>query len=100
MSMVMIAMIILVPLDFELGTGMAPHEAGVRLIPMTGGTALGSFVVGRLRSRTGRYRIFAILGAGVRTILAPAFAASGLGHSCPLVAFLTGALSFCFRSPK
>jgi len=56
--MVMIAMIILVPLDFELGAGLAPNEAGVRLIPMTGGTVLGSFVVGRLVSRTGHYRIF------------------------------------------
>jgi hypothetical protein len=52
MSMVMIAMIILVPLDFELGTGLAPNAAGVRLIPMTGGTVLGSFIVGRLVSRT------------------------------------------------
>ncbi len=92
MSMVMIAMIILVPLDFELGTGMAPNEAGVRLIPMTGGTALGSFVVGRLVSRTGHYRIFPILGAGVMTILCGAIAAVGLGRSWPLDAFLTALL--------
>ena len=89
MSMVMIAMIILVPLDFELGTGMAPNEAGVRLIPMTGGTALGSFAVGRLVSRTGHYRIFPILGAGAMTVLCAAIAAVGLGRSWPLDTFLT-----------
>ena len=83
MSMVMIAMIILVPLDFELGAGLAPNEAGLRLIPMTGGTVLGSFIVGRLVSRTGHYRIFPILGAGAMTILCGAIAACG---ARPLVA--------------
>src|SRR5438874_7411411 len=63
MSMVMIAMIILVPLDFELAAGQAPNEAGIRLIPMTGGTVLGAFISGQLMSRTGHYRIFPILGA-------------------------------------
>ena len=96
MSMVMIAMIILVPLDFELGAGMAPNEAGVRLIPMTGGTVLGSFVVGRLVSRTGHYRIFPIPGAGVMTILCGVIAVVGLGRSWPLDTFLTALLGFSF----
>ena len=64
MSMVMIALSILVPLNFELVGGMPPNEAGVRLIPMTGGTVLGSFVTGRLITRTGRYRIFPIVRRG------------------------------------
>jgi EmrB/QacA subfamily drug resistance transporter len=96
MSMVMIAMIILVPLDFELGAGLAPNEAGVRLIPMTGGTVLGSFIVGRLVSRTGHYRIFPILGAGAMTILCGAIAALGLGRSWPLDTVLTALLGFSF----
>ncbi len=96
MSMVMIAMIILVPLDFELGRGMAPNEAGVRLIPMTGGTVLGSFIVGRLVSRTGHYRIFPIVGAGAMTILCGAIAAVGLGRSWPLDTLLTALLGFSF----
>jgi EmrB/QacA subfamily drug resistance transporter len=98
MSMVMIAMIILVPLDFELGAGLAPNEAGVRLIPMTGGTVLGSFIVGRLVSRTGHYRIFPILGAGVMTILCATIAAVGLGRSWPRDTFLTALLGFSFGS--
>jgi hypothetical protein len=98
MSMVMIAMIILVPLDFELGAGLAPNEAGLRLIPMTGGTVLGSFVVGRLVSRTGHYRIFPILGAGAMTILCGAIAAAGLGRSLPLDTILTGLLGVSFGS--
>lgn len=81
MSMVMIALIILVPLDFELVSGLAANEAGIRLIPMTGGTVLGSFIAGQLVSRTGRYRIFPILGGAAMTICCAAIAVAGLGRS-------------------
>jgi EmrB/QacA subfamily drug resistance transporter len=101
MSMVMIAMIILVPLEFELAGGLAPNEAGIRLIPMTGGTVLGSFTAGQLVSRTGHYRIFPILGAATMTIICIIIALSGLGRSWPLDTVLTGALgiSFGFQLP-
>lgn len=102
MSMVMIALIILVPLDFELGAALAPNEAGIRLIPMTGGTVLGSFITGQLVSRTGRYRIFPILGAGAMTLLCAAIAVAGLGRSWPLDTVLTAllGLSFGFQLPS
>ena len=101
MSMVMIAMIILVPLDFELAAGLAPNEAGIRLIPMTGGTVLGAFIAGQLVSRTGHYRIFPILGAAAMTLLCGAIAALGLGRSWPLDTVLTAllGLSFGFQLP-
>jgi EmrB/QacA subfamily drug resistance transporter len=101
MSMVMIAMIILVPLDFELAAGLAPNEAGIRLIPMTGGTVLGSFIAGRLVSRTGRYRIFPICGAAAMTIICVVIALAGLGRLWPLDTVLTAALglSFGFQLP-
>jgi predicted MFS family arabinose efflux permease len=101
MSMVMIAMIILVPLDFELAAGLKPNEAGIRLIPMTGGTVLGSFIAGQLVSRTGHYRIFPILGAAVMTVVCGAIAATGLGSSLPLDTILTAilGLSFGFQLP-
>jgi EmrB/QacA subfamily drug resistance transporter len=101
MSMVMIAMIILVPLDFELAARLAPNEAGIRLIPMTGGTVLGSFIAGRLVSRTGRYRIFPILGAAAMTLICATIALTGLGRSWALDTILTAALglSFGFQLP-
>jgi EmrB/QacA subfamily drug resistance transporter len=102
MSMVMIAMIILVPLDFELAAGMAPNEAGIRLIPMTGGTVLGSFIAGQLISHTGHYRIFPILGAGAMGLLCAAIAVFGLGRwwvSDTLLTALLG-LSFGFQLPS
>ena len=81
MSMVMIAMIILVPLDFELVAGLAANAAGIRLIPMTGGTVLGSFIAGQLVTRTGRYRIYPIVGAVAMTGLCARIAFYGLGRS-------------------
>jgi hypothetical protein len=95
-------MIILVPLDFELSAGMSPNEAGIRLIPMTGGTVLGAFICGRLISRSGHYRIFPILGAAVMTLFCGAIAVSGLGRSWPLDTLLTAVLglSFGFQLPS
>ncbi|MFZ3234787.1 MAG: MDR family MFS transporter [Stellaceae bacterium] len=95
-SMVMIALIILVPLDFELVSGLAANEAGIRLIPMTGGTVLGSFIAGQLVTRTGRYRIFPIVGAIAMTGLCGALAFYGLGKSALTDGLLTGGLGLSF----
>jgi EmrB/QacA subfamily drug resistance transporter len=96
MSMVMIALIILVPLDFELVSGLPANQAGIRLIPMTGGTVLGSFIAGQLVTRTGRYRIYPILGAAAMTVLCAAIAMFGLGKSPLIDTVLTGGLGLAF----
>ena len=75
--MVMIALIIIVPLAFELEGGLSPNAARMRLIPMTGGTVLGSYIAGQLVSRTGRYRIYPIGGAGAMTLFCAGIALSG-----------------------
>ena len=95
-SMVMIALIILVPLDFELVSGLAANEAGIRLIPMTGGTVLGSFIAGQLVTRTGRYRRYPIAGAIAMTGLCAALAFYGLGRSVLVDTALTGGLGLSF----
>jgi EmrB/QacA subfamily drug resistance transporter len=102
MSMVMIALIILVPLAFELAAGLSPNQAGIHLIPMTGGTVVGSFIAGRLVSRTGHYRMFPILGAGAMTVLCATIAAFGLGQWWPVDTLLTAllGLSFGFQMPS
>jgi hypothetical protein len=94
--MVMIAMIILIPLDFELAAGMGPNDAGIRLIPMTSGTVLGSFTAGQLVTRTGHYRIFPIIGAAAMTILCATIAMTGLGRSWPVDTVLTASLGISF----
>ena len=71
------------------------------MIPMTGGTVLGSFIAGQLVSRTGHYRIFPILGAGAMTIICATIALTGLGRWWVLDTILTAALglSFGFQLP-
>ncbi|MBZ4275219.1 EmrB/QacA family drug resistance transporter, partial [Mycobacterium tuberculosis] len=39
-----------------------PTEAGLQLIPLMGGLLLTSIISGRIISRTGKYRLFPILG--------------------------------------
>ena len=96
MSMVMIALIILVPLAFELTAGLSANEAGMRLIPMTGGTVLGSYIAGQLMTRSGRYRIYPIAGAAAMTLFCVAIALVGLGHSVILDTVLTVGLGLSF----
>ncbi|HUC10988.1 MAG TPA: MFS transporter, partial [Stellaceae bacterium] len=95
-SMVMIALIILVPLDFELVAGLSANDAGIRLIPMTGGTVLGSFIAGQLVTRTGRYRIFPIVGAAAMTGICAAIAFFGLSQQLVLGTALTAGLGLSF----
>jgi EmrB/QacA subfamily drug resistance transporter len=80
-AMVMIGLIILVPIDYELVGDLPANQAGMRLIPITGGTALGSFIAGQLISRIGRYRIFPVLGAAAMTLLCLVLAYVGLGRA-------------------
>ena len=96
MSMVMIAVIILVPLDYELVSGLAANDAGIRLIPITGGTVLGSFIAGQLVTRTGHYRVFPIAGAAAMTLACGAISHLGLGHSVLLDSVMTGMLGLSF----
>jgi hypothetical protein len=79
-SMVMVALIIIVPLDYQIVAGVSANAAGTRLIPMTIGTVAGSFIAGQLISRTGRYRIFPIIGTATGTLTCTAIAIVGLGH--------------------
>lgn len=94
--MVMLGLIVLVPLDYQLAAGLAANQAGTRLIPMTGGTVMGSYMAGQLVTRTGHYRIFPIVGAAAMTLLCTAVAALGLGHSLPLDIALTAGLGLSF----
>jgi len=64
---VMIALVLLVPLNYQLVGGLPASQAGLRLISMTVGAVLGSFIAGQLVSKTGRYRIFPILGTTCTT---------------------------------
>lgn len=95
-SIVMLALILIIPLNYQLLLGLPPGEAGLRLIAMTVGTVSGSFVAGQLITAFGRTRIFPIAGCGTATLACTLLAMLGLGHSLPVDLGLTLLLGLSF----
>ncbi|MFI6983843.1 MFS transporter [Embleya sp. NPDC050154] len=56
------------PLFMQVVNGATPTESGLRLVPMMGGLLITSIVSGQLISRTGRYKIYPILGTAVMAV--------------------------------
>ncbi len=57
-----------VPLYLQLVKGSTPTQSGFQLLPMILGLMISSIVSGQLISRTGRYRIFPIVGTGFMAV--------------------------------
>jgi EmrB/QacA subfamily drug resistance transporter len=56
------------PLYLQLVKGATPTESGLLLIPMMIGIMGGSVVSGQLTMRTGRYKIFPVIGTALLTL--------------------------------
>jgi MFS family permease len=54
--------VVFLPLFFQLVLGYPPTQAGLLMAPMTVGMIAASFIGGRMVSRTGRYKIFPVVG--------------------------------------
>jgi EmrB/QacA subfamily drug resistance transporter len=54
-----------IPLYLQLVNGSTPTEAGWLMIPMIAGLMASSIISGQIIARTGRYRIFPILGSAM-----------------------------------
>jgi MFS family permease len=65
MGMAMFGGIIFLPVYLQVVQGMSPTESGLALLPMVAGLFTTSISSGQLVTRTGRYRIYPILGAAV-----------------------------------
>ena len=57
-----------IPLYLQIVKGATPTEAGLMMVPMTLGIMTGSIISGQAISRTGRYRIFPVVGSGLLTL--------------------------------
>jgi EmrB/QacA subfamily drug resistance transporter len=64
----MFGAMVFLPLYFQAVKGFTPTEAGLAMIPTVIGIVGTSIVVGQLMSRTGRYRIYPIIGAAIFTL--------------------------------
>ena len=56
------------PLFLQVVHGVSPTLSGVYLLPMVGGLLLTSVASGQLIARTGRYKIYPIVGTAVLTV--------------------------------
>jgi EmrB/QacA subfamily drug resistance transporter len=61
----MFGAIIFLPFYLQAVMGMSPTESGLAMLPAVLGILTTSIVSGRLITRTGRYKIFPILGAAI-----------------------------------
>ena len=64
----MFGAIIYLPLYLQIVHGASPTLSGLELLPMIGGMLLTFIVSGRLVTRTGRYKVFPVVGTAVLAI--------------------------------
>lgn len=77
------------PLYLQIVTGLTPTESGFATLPMIGGLMIASITSGQLVSRTGKYRIFPILGTAF--MAAGYVVLTGMTIDKPLI-YLMGAM--------
>ncbi len=80
-SMTMTAMIIIIPLYYQVVLNWSADAAGPRLIALTAGMSIGSFIVGSAITRTGRARVYPIVAGFVAVAVCLLIARVGLGTS-------------------
>lgn len=64
----MFGCITFLPLFFQVVKGASPTGSGLRLLPLMGGLVVLSVVSGLVISKTGRYRLFPIVGTGITAL--------------------------------
>lgn len=55
------------PLYLQVAKAATPTASGLQMLPMMGGMLVTSILSGQLISRTGRYKVFPVVGTGVMT---------------------------------
>jgi EmrB/QacA subfamily drug resistance transporter len=56
------------PLYFQVVKGATPTGSGLQLLPMMAGRLIASIGSGRIISRTGKYRVYPIVGTAIMTV--------------------------------
>ncbi len=83
----MFGSIVYLPLYLQVVHGSSPTRSGLELLPMVTGMLITFIISGRLVSRTGRYKVFPIVGTAIVAIGMVA-----LSHLGPTSPFSTAAL--------
>lgn len=56
------------PVFLQIVKGLSPTESGLRMVPLMAGTLATSIIAGQLVSRTGKYKLFPIIGTTIVAI--------------------------------
>jgi len=56
------------PVFLQIVKGLSPTESGLRMVPLMAGTLVTSILAGQLVSRTGKYKLFPIVGTTIVTL--------------------------------
>ena len=64
----MFGAIVYLPLYLQVVDGSSPTKSGLQLLPLVGGLLVTFILSGQLVSRTGRYKIFPILGTAITAL--------------------------------
>jgi EmrB/QacA subfamily drug resistance transporter len=67
-GMAMFGGLSVIPLYLQIVKGASPAASGLLLLPMVGALMLSSMTVGRITARTGRYKIFPVIGSVLMVI--------------------------------
>ena len=57
--------LVVLPLYLQIVKGSSPTEAGLQLIPLMFGIIVTSAIAGKVMSRTGRYKVFPVIGTAL-----------------------------------
>lgn len=67
-GMVMFGGMLMIPQYLQIVKGASPTKSGLLMLPLMLGLMTGSIATGQTTSRTGRYKIFPVIGTGVITV--------------------------------
>lgn len=94
--------LIMLPLYLQIVRGESPTRAGLQLVPLMVGIILTSGVSGRIMMRTGRYKVFPIVGTAVMTLSMLLFATlevdTPLWQTMVYMAVMGGGLGLCMQT--
>ncbi|MDQ3601139.1 MAG: MFS transporter [Actinomycetota bacterium] len=94
---------ILLPLYLQIVQGASPTESGLLLLPLMAGIMVASVLSGQVTARTGRYKIFPVIGTAAMTA-ALLLLSARLGVDTPLweadvyMALFGFGLGFCLQT--
>ncbi len=93
--------LVLIPLYLQIVRGESPTRAGLLTLPLMLGIIVCSGISGRVMARTGRYKIFPVLGTALMSVAALLFSTlhvdTPLSHALAFMVVLGAGLGLCMQ---